>query len=238
MKRMVRGFTLIELMIVIAIIAVIAAIAIPGLLQSQRASNERSASSSLKTLGSAEVDLRANDRDANKVNDFWTFNVKGLYTLTPHISATTGTTVDTIRMIDLGVAGADADLATIDGPHCVAISAVTLTSPKSGFWYQALVSDMSGTPESYRTNTSGTAVDGTPITAEAYHANKFGFVAYPDSMASGRFAYILNESNTSMRRALTMTIKSSSSNPPGLVAAPYNIWPNDTTMKASWGKLD
>src|SRR5215203_2691977 len=77
-----QGFTLIELMIVIAIIAVIAAIAIPGLLSSQRAENERNASASLKTLSSAEADFRANDRDWNHVNDFWTGDVKGLYTMT------------------------------------------------------------------------------------------------------------------------------------------------------------
>src|SRR5258706_15614178 len=76
------GFTLIELMIVIAIIAVIAAIAIPGLLSSQRASNERNASTTLKTLTSAEADFRANDRDGNKGADFWTGDVKGLYTMT------------------------------------------------------------------------------------------------------------------------------------------------------------
>ncbi|HVR83252.1 MAG TPA: type II secretion system protein, partial [Planctomycetota bacterium] len=76
------GFTLIELMIVIAIIAIIAAIAIPGLLSSQRASNERNASTSLKTLTSAEADFRANDRDWNHVNDFWTGDVKGLYCMT------------------------------------------------------------------------------------------------------------------------------------------------------------
>src|SRR6516165_7868464 len=80
MKR--RGFTLIELMIVIAIIAIIAAIAIPGLLSSQRASNERNASTSLKTITAAQADFRANDRDGNHVNDFWTADVKGLYTMT------------------------------------------------------------------------------------------------------------------------------------------------------------
>src|SRR5438034_2346623 len=82
MRKGKKGFTLIELMIVIAIIAIIAAIAIPGLLAAQRAANERSAATSLKTLSTAEADFRANDRDWNHVNDFWTFNVCGLYSMT------------------------------------------------------------------------------------------------------------------------------------------------------------
>jgi prepilin-type N-terminal cleavage/methylation domain-containing protein len=49
-----EGFTLIELMIVVAIIAIIAAIAIPSLLESKKAANEASAISSLRTIGSAE----------------------------------------------------------------------------------------------------------------------------------------------------------------------------------------
>ena len=49
MKRQ-EGFTLIELMIVVAIIAIIAAIAIPSLLNARKAGNEASAISSLRTL--------------------------------------------------------------------------------------------------------------------------------------------------------------------------------------------
>jgi prepilin-type N-terminal cleavage/methylation domain-containing protein len=55
MRRRILGFTLIELMIVIAIIAIIAAIAIPGLLRARIASNEGAASASLKSLVSAEA---------------------------------------------------------------------------------------------------------------------------------------------------------------------------------------
>src|SRR5438552_1022801 len=115
MRKSKQGFTLIELMIVIAIIAIIAAIAIPGLLSSQRASNERSASTSLKTLTTAEADFKANDRDWNHVNDYWTANVAGLYTMTSTaISGNKGntTTDPSIKLIEISVASADADAAT------------------------------------------------------------------------------------------------------------------------------
>ena len=50
-----RGFTLIELMIVVAVILIIAAIAIPGSLNSKIAANEASAVGSLRAINVAEV---------------------------------------------------------------------------------------------------------------------------------------------------------------------------------------
>ena len=68
-----RGFTLIELMIVVAIIAIIAAIAIPNLMRARLAANESSAISSLRTLSSAQETFRSRvlkDQDADGMGEY------------------------------------------------------------------------------------------------------------------------------------------------------------------------
>ncbi len=55
MKNKQKGFSLIELLIVVAIILIIAAIAIPNLLRSKMAANEASAVGSLRSLNTACV---------------------------------------------------------------------------------------------------------------------------------------------------------------------------------------
>jgi type IV pilus assembly protein PilA len=56
MRTKQKGFSLIELLIVVAIILIIAAIAIPNLLRSKMAANEASAVSSLRTLNTVMVE--------------------------------------------------------------------------------------------------------------------------------------------------------------------------------------
>jgi prepilin-type N-terminal cleavage/methylation domain-containing protein len=238
-----RGFTLIELMIVIAIIAVIAAIAIPGLLSSMRAANERSAATSLKTLCTAEADFRANDRDWNHVNDFWTYNVAGLYTMTSAAvvgNAGANTTTDpAIKLIELSVASADAEgnvAAGVAGCNeYAALSTFAVSAPKASYWYIALVTDqsLSGTTEAtYKLDTGGT-----PTMGSTHNTSKFGFLSFPDSTSAGKFVFIVNENNTVFRSA-TSGFTRPSGTPPGSLTSPYSDWPGDTNLKSYWSKVD
>jgi prepilin-type N-terminal cleavage/methylation domain-containing protein len=60
MRKHQKGFSLIELLIVVAIILIIAAIAIPNFLRSRMQANEASAVASMRTINSAQIAYSVN----------------------------------------------------------------------------------------------------------------------------------------------------------------------------------
>ena len=90
-----QGFTLIELMIVVAIIAIIAAIAVPNLLSARLAANESNAIATLRNVVSAEAQFQqsaAIDVDGDGTGEYGYFgDLSGYYTLDSHGGTNTNT---------------------------------------------------------------------------------------------------------------------------------------------------
>jgi prepilin-type N-terminal cleavage/methylation domain-containing protein len=201
-----KGFTLIELMIVIAIIAIIAAIAIPGLLAAQRSSNERNASASLKTIATAEADFRSNDRDGDRAQNFWVGNLYGLFAICPSTNGTTLATVSAdnmIKLVEPSLASADGNLAVFTGQVTVG-AALGALSPKASYVYRsyATYGTSSGT-QNYAT------LGGIALWLSNFNFGKYGFQAFPTSYGAGRQIFIMDENITIFRgdpgSAYTMT---------------------------------
>jgi prepilin-type N-terminal cleavage/methylation domain-containing protein len=124
MKRRDKGFTLIELMIVVAIIAIIAAIAIPSLLRSKMSANHSNAGAALKSLVTQEGIWRSQDIDQNGVADYWVADVAGFH-------GAKDAAGNFVKLIDVAFANADVNLNAAYNFTGQALA----TTPKQGYTY-------------------------------------------------------------------------------------------------------
>jgi prepilin-type N-terminal cleavage/methylation domain-containing protein len=114
------GFTLIELMIVVAIIAIIASIAIPKLMSARLAANESAAISTLRSIASAQAQIQSSaavDSDADGGGEYAFFGeLSGAFPLrvsAAGVPAAGAVGTDELNPAMLSSAFGDVDLSTV-----------------------------------------------------------------------------------------------------------------------------
>lgn len=153
---------------------------IPGILSSGRASNHRNASTSLKTLTSAEADFRSNDRDENGALEYWVGDVSRLFYMEVKGRQ--------IQLIERSVADADgAPKAALERPQ-----------PKANFRFAAIKFDETGTP--YDLGNGRNPEKYGFCAYPALYRTKPGW--YEDSNDLSQFSFIVNEANTLWKKDL------------------------------------
>jgi prepilin-type N-terminal cleavage/methylation domain-containing protein len=164
MRDAKRGYTLIEMVVVIAILATLAGITIPIVLRSRLSANERSATASLRLLVSSEFVWASQDLDGNGKQDFWVLDVRGFH----GVQAANGAPV---ALVDPAVAMSDRS------PAVTYAAPVDTTAPKNGYYLRAMTRDDSGAAYVDRALPTAKAA---PV-AGCYGTNlrRFGFSAYP-----------------------------------------------------------
>jgi prepilin-type N-terminal cleavage/methylation domain-containing protein len=206
MNRSKSGFTLIELMIVVAIIAIIAAIAIPSILRSRISANQTSAVASLDTVFKMNTQFRSNDSDNNGENDYWAQNVFGLY----GIESAGGDRIElfskSLALSDYEGVGEISDINSAASSFTIddtGFSAAGDETPKSGYYVSMFTGQTSDTSdnacdsdESFTTagDISGGSVGGASSGDQFRNDNRFAVSAFPSLYNNtGTKAYAIDQ---------------------------------------------